>query len=85
MKRIEREIRGIPFFLLVEYLEEMGGTVIEKGYVRGPGWNVRLQRIEPFRIGSLEVGQSRLEFEIEDHLVDSFMELFGKKTLRAGG
>ena len=44
-----------------------------------------LQRIEPFRIGSLEVGQSRLDIEIEDHLVDDFMEVFGQKTLRAGG
>jgi hypothetical protein len=85
MKKIEREIRGIPFFLLMEYLKEMGGTIIEDGYVQGPGWQVELKRIEPFRIGSLEVGQSRLNFEIEDHLVDEFMELFGKKTLRAGG
>jgi hypothetical protein len=85
MQKFEREIRGIPLFLLVEYLEEMGGTVVEEGHVQGPGWRVRLQRIEPFRIGSLEVGQSRLDFEIEDHLVDDFMDLFGKKTLRAGG
>lgn len=85
MQKLEREIRGIPYFLLVEYLEEMGGTVIEEGYLQGPGWNVSLQRIEPFRIGSLEVGQSRLDIEIEDHLVDDFMEVFGQKTLRAGG
>ena len=85
MQKIEREIRGIPFFLLVEYLEEMGGTVIEEGHVQGPGWEVHLARIEPFRIGSLEVGQSRLEVEIEDHLVDDFLEVFSKKTLRAGG
>ncbi len=85
MQKIEREIRGIPLFLLVEYLEEMGGTVIEEGHVKGPGWNVWLRRIEPFRIGSLEVGQSHLKFEIEDHLVDDFMAVFGQKTLRAGG
>jgi hypothetical protein len=85
MQKIEREIRGIPFFLLVEYLEEMGGTVVEEGHVRGPGWQVWLQRIEPFRIGSLEVGQSRLDFEIEDHRVDEFMQVFSQKTLRAGG
>ena len=85
MKKIEREIRGIPFFLIVEYLEEMGGILIKDGYVQGPGWNVSLERIEPFRIGSLEVGQSRVNFEIDDHLVDEFMEIFSKKTLRAGG
>ena len=85
MQKFEREIRGIPFFLLVEYLEEMGGTVVEEGHVQGPGWNVWLQRIEPFRIGSLEVGQSRLNFEIEDQNLDDFMKVFSQKTMRAGG
>ena len=76
---------SIPFFLLVEYLEEMGGMVVGEGHVRGPGWEVHLTRIEPFRIGSLEVGQSRLDIEIEDELIDDFLEVFSKKTLRAGG
>ena len=85
MQVIVREIRGIPFFLLVEYLEEMGGTVVNDGQVQGPGWHVDLSRMEPFRLGSLEVGQTRLEIHIEDHLVDDFLDVFGQKTLRAGG
>jgi hypothetical protein len=84
MQRIEREMRGIPFFLLREYLEELGGTAIRDDYIEGKGWKVEMTRMEPFRIGSLSVGQTRLEFEIEDELVDDFMEAFGKKTLRAG-
>jgi hypothetical protein len=85
MQKIVREIRGIPFFLLVEYLEEMGGTLIGEGHLQGLGWEAYLERIEPFRIGSLEVGQSRLEVEIEDQLVDDFLKVFSQKTLRAGG
>jgi hypothetical protein len=84
MQTIIREMRGIPFFLLVEYLEELGGTVIGDEQVQGPGWSVKLTRMEPFRLGSLSVGQTRLEIEIEDEKVDDFMEQFGKKTLRAG-
>ena len=84
MQKIVREMRGIPFFLLVEYLEELGGTVLNDDQVQGPGWSVSLARMEPFRLGSLSVGQTRLEIDIEDHLVDDFMERFGKKTLRAG-
>lgn len=84
MQRIVREMRGIPFFLLREYLEELGGTAIRDDYIEGEGWKVEMTRMEPFRIGSLSVGQTRLEFEIEDHLIDDFMEAFGKKTLRAG-
>ncbi len=84
MQRIVREMRGIPFFLLREYLEEMGGTAVRKDYITGPGWNVKMTRMVPYRIGSLAVGQTRLEIEIEDHVLDEFMEEFGKKTLRAG-
>jgi hypothetical protein len=85
MQTIVREMRGIPFFLLKEYLEEMGGKPLNENQVQGPGWRVELSRMEPFRIGSLEVGQTRLEIQIEDHAVDDFLEVFGQKTLRAGG
>lgn len=84
MQKIIREMRGIPFFLLREYLEELGGTALSDDQVQGPGWNVQLTRMEPFKLGSLSVGQTRLEIDIEDHLVDDFVEKFGKKTLRAG-
>ena len=84
MQKIVREMRGIPLFLLREYLEELGGTASSSDQVQGPGWSVKLTRMEPFRLGSLSVGQTRLEFDIEDPLVEEFMEKFGKKTLRAG-
>jgi hypothetical protein len=84
MRKIVREMRGIPFFLLREYLEELGGTVLSDDQVQGPGWSVKLIRMEPFKLGSLSVGQTRLEIDIEDRLADDFMERFGKKTLRAG-
>lgn len=84
MQTIVREMRGIPFFLLREYLEELGGTAVSDERVEGPGWSVDLTRMEPFRLGSLQVGQTRLVIQIEEHLIDDFMERFGKKTLRAG-
>lgn len=85
MQTIVREMRGIPYFLLKEYLQEMGGTLEGEDLVRAEGWSVRLERMEPFRLGSLSVGQTRLTMEIEDHLVEQFLVQFGKKTLRAGG
>jgi hypothetical protein len=83
-RTIIREIRGIPLFLLREYLEELGGTSTSERRVDGPGWNAELEKMEPFRIGSLSVGQTRLILEIEDQLVDEFMERLELKTLRAG-
>lgn len=85
MQTIVHEMRGIPFFLLKEYLEEMGGREVEEDVIQGEGWTVHLEKMEPFRLFSLSVGQTRLTVEMEDHVVDDFTERFRKKTLRAGG
>ena len=84
MQTLVREMRGIPLWLLREYLQEMGGTAVTDHLVQADGWTVRLTRMEPFRLGSLEVGQTRLDIEVEDQLADEFMQQFAKKTLRAG-
>lgn len=85
MKTIVHEMRGIPYFLLKEYLQELGGTLTAEDTVAGEGWTVRLERMEPFRLGSLEVGQTRLTMELREDAADDFLERFRLKTLRAGG
>jgi hypothetical protein len=85
MQTIVREMRGIPYFLLKEYLQELGGQLANENLIVGDGWKVSLERMEPFRIGSLTVGQTRLTMELEDQVADDFQERFLKKTLRAGG
>lgn len=85
MRTIVHEMRGIPYFLLKEYLQEMGGTLVDENLIRGEGWSVRLEKMEPFRLGSLSVGQTRLTMELDDHVADDFLERFRKKTFRAGG
>ncbi len=84
MQTIVREMRGIPYFLLKEYLQEMGGVIASENVVRGTGWTVTLERMEPFRLGSLEVGQTRLIMELDDLVARDFVERFNLKTLRAG-
>ena len=37
MRTIVHEMRGIPFFLLKEYLEEMGGKEVETDLIKGDG------------------------------------------------
>lgn len=85
MRTIVHEMRGIPYFLLKEYLQEMGGTLVEENLVRAEGWSVRLEKMEPFRLGSLSVGQTRLTMELDESVADDFLERFRKKTFRAGG
>lgn len=84
MKIVVREMRGIPYFLLKEYLQELGGTPAADDVVAGEGWTIRLEKMEPFRLGSLSVGQTRLRMEIREDAYDDFMARFSMKTLRAG-
>ncbi|HKJ37181.1 MAG TPA: DUF1952 domain-containing protein [Anaerolineales bacterium] len=85
MQKIVHEMRGIPNYLLKEYLQELGGTLIGEDLIKGDGWSVKVEKMEPFKLFSLTVGQSRLTMELEDDVADDFLERFKKKTLRAGG
>ena len=85
MQTLIHEMRGIPYDLLKEYLQELGGTLLNENVVRGDGWSIQLERMEPFRLGSLVVGQTRLTMELEEHIAEDFKQRFFKKTLRAGG
>lgn len=84
MRTISRVMRGIPYFLLKEYLVELGGTIVEENLIRGEGWQVRLTKMEPYRLFSISVGQSQLDMELEEDIADNFLHRFGLKTLRAG-
>jgi hypothetical protein len=84
MQTITREMRGIPFFLLKEYLVELGGRLEEDDLVAGEGWRVRLTKMEPFKIFSIQVGQTLLEMELDEKVAEDFLERFAMKTLRAG-
>ncbi len=84
MQTLVRELRGIPCFLLEEYLQELGGVLTGENIVRGEGWIVTLEHMEPYRLGSLEVGQTRLTMELDDPIAKDFLEHFGMKILRAG-
>jgi hypothetical protein len=84
MQSITREIRGIPLFLLKEYLVELGGDLTSDDLVTGQGWSVRLTKMEPFKLHSLQVGQTRLDFQLDEKVADEFLERFAMKTLRAG-
>ena len=84
MQVITREMRGIPYFLLKEYLVELGGRLLDENLVVGDGWSVRLTKLAPYQLRSLQVGQTRLEMELEERVAEDFLERFAMKTLRAG-
>ncbi|HEX7973936.1 MAG TPA: DUF1952 domain-containing protein, partial [Anaerolineales bacterium] len=61
-----REVRGLPLWLLKTYLIEIGGHEDESGLIAGSGWGAILTQMDDFQIGSIRVGQVRLELEIEE-------------------
>lgn len=80
-----RETRGIPLWLLREYLEEGGGRVVDDHRVVGDGWEVRLSQMEDFTVGSLSVGQVRVDVDGSDAAVARVLAFLEPKLLRAGG
>jgi hypothetical protein len=79
---MDQEVRGIPLWLIREYLEELGGTAQDDFHVTGDGWTARLEQIEDFQVGSLVVGQVRI---VLDGAIDEMSVGLDEKLLRAGG
>ncbi len=81
----EREIRGVPLWVVREYLEQLGGQSKADGWLQGPGWKARLTPMEDYQIGSLRVGQVRLELHGDAGAVAEVRDALEKRLLRAGG
>ena len=81
----EREIRGVPMWVVREYLEQLGGQSKADGWLQGPGWKARLTPMEDYQIGSLHVGQTQLELQGDAKAVAEVRDALEKKLLRAGG
>lgn len=84
MAQQSEEIHAIPLWLLREYLEEIGGTAVSDTHVEGDGWTAVLTKLAPRQIGSLRVGQVKIEFEGEPDALTQMQQQFYKKTMRAG-
>jgi hypothetical protein len=82
---LDAPIRGVPLWLLREYLEELGGIARSDDHVLGPGWQVRLTQIEPFQIGSLRVGQVCLTLSGEPDPLAALRATLGRKLMTRGG
>lgn len=85
MTEIDRIIRGIPAWLMGEYLQEMGGVAVGNGRYSHPQWSATVQQIEDYQIGSLRVGQIQFLVEIEDQALHHFQKRLDLKLLRGGG
>lgn len=85
MANFSREVRGLPLWLLREYLLEAGGRPDAEGHVVGAGWTATLTQLEDYQIGSLRVGQVRLELEAAPDVLAALESYLAPKLLRGGG
>jgi hypothetical protein len=92
----ERVLRGIPRWLLVEYLEDLGGLVVEtdrddgsaedeEDLVAGDGWLAHLTQIDDYRVGSLSSGQVRLVVTGDPDEVRGMLSRLAPRLFRGGG
>lgn len=83
--KIERDVHGVPLWLLREYLVDLGAEAVGDEQVQGDGWTAHITPIEPYRIGSLSVGRVRLTIEGDETMLESLLPRLELKLMRGGG
>lgn len=85
MERRERSYRGISVRAAMMYLEGLGGERVDYQTVAGDGWEASLSA-EQVEIGrSLELTETTVVFEGDPETLESVVEQFSQKAIRAGG
>jgi len=83
--RIERSFRGISERLAVRYLRNLGGERTGDGEVVGENWSATLSS-RSVEIGpSLTLTEVTVVFEGESETLESLVDRFAQKAMRAGG
>lgn len=85
MQHYSRELRSLPIWLLGEYLQEVGAQPVGGWAYQGEGWQAQIVQLEDFVIGSLRVGQVRLDWQGDDRAQQLVWPLIEQKLMRAGG
>ena len=91
----ERVLRGIPRWLLVDYLEDLGGSAVDaaagvdlspdEDLVIGDGWQARVTQLEDYKIGALSSGQVRLVVTGDPDEVRGMLSRLAPRLFRGGG
>lgn len=85
MDQRERVYRGISVRAARGYLEGLGGTAVDDSTIAGEDWHVTLSA-ETVSIGpSLTLTEVTVQFEGQEETLDSLIEAFSQKAMRAGG
>ncbi|MCS6828902.1 MAG: DUF1952 domain-containing protein [Caldilinea sp.] len=83
--RVEHDYYGVPVWLMLEYLTQLGGRPTGENRMEGDGWRAELRPAPRRQIGSLSVGGATVVFAGEQATLDALFEQLHRKTLRGGG
>ncbi|MFN8481999.1 MAG: DUF1952 domain-containing protein [Anaerolineae bacterium] len=82
--RYVRDVRAVPLWLLREYLVELGAREVGEELV-GDGWQACLTPLGTYRVGSLVVGEARVEIEGEGDAVERTAAALDLRLSTRGG
>lgn len=85
MERRERNYRGISGRAAIGYLESVGGNRTDDRTVEGEGWQASIVS-DTVEIGpTLELTELTIQFEGDAETLDTVIDEFAQKAMRAGG
>lgn len=85
METISLDLRGMPDWVLYEYLQSMGGQLQPDGWFVGQGWQAHLLRLPDHVVGPMVFVNYRVEFQGEPDPLKAAWARFELKILRPGG
>jgi molybdopterin synthase sulfur carrier subunit len=80
-----RSFRGISIRLAARYLENLGGERVDEDAVCGENWYANLSADDVGIGPSLSLTEVTVEFEGDPSRLDSLVDEFAQKAMRAGG
>ncbi|RQG92261.1 hypothetical protein [Natrarchaeobius chitinivorans] len=83
--RIERSFRGISERLAIRYLTNLEGERVDENTVAGDGWTATVSS-EQVGVGpTLSLTEVTVVFDGDGERLESLVEEFAQKAMRAGG
>ncbi|MFP8952991.1 hypothetical protein ACLI4Z_08485 [Natrialbaceae archaeon A-arb3/5] len=83
--RVERSFRGISERLAIRYLTNLGGERVAEDAVEGEDWSATISSSQVHIGPTLSLTEVTVVFDGSEDTLDSLVDSFAKKAMRAGG